>query len=153
MKCNKTECLKSLGYACFNPPPAHRVVNGDIAYLHIRTLENQTFFVTCNSLGFYVNKCQVETANQEIKRVFDPLPQENRHFSVTLVGLLKDISPLFDINFKLILEQNDLDIYENNFVYIRPNWQGLKSEPQTSLLAEEEFAYDLFGYDISSMRD
>jgi len=93
----KTECVHSISYSGWNPPPGFRQCKGDLAYLVIRTLENKTFHVTSASNGFFVNNSSGST--------FDPTPAKNSFFAHTLVEVLQNISPLFKTNFKTLLDE------------------------------------------------
>ncbi len=48
-------CLRNISVAAWSPPPAHLRAQGHFFYLHVVTLENESFYVTACSEGFYIN--------------------------------------------------------------------------------------------------
>jgi protein TIF31 len=51
-------CLRRLCYSGWNPPPSQRQMMGDLFYLDVGTLEEQSFCVTAWAKGFFINKSQ-----------------------------------------------------------------------------------------------
>eukprot|EP00731_Ephydatia_muelleri_P023577 Em0015g1160a len=86
------ECLQSLSYSAWNPPPPPRKLKGDLLYIDLVTLEGQEFHITACPSGFYINK---STGPQD----FNPEPKKSAPTFKHLVGLLQQISPLFKKNF------------------------------------------------------
>lgn len=93
------QCLKSIVFSGFNPPPGYRRLNGDLLYLEITTLENRTIHITGWTKGFYVNATQGNHFNPS------PNPSE-RAQSHNLIYLLNQVSPLFRKNFQQLLQWN-----------------------------------------------
>ena len=86
---NFTECIQSIQFSGFNPPPPARKLVGDLFYLTVKTLDAGERGITCCANGFYANEC-VE------KSVFNPNPTKsksstgkpNSAYSYTLIGCL-----------------------------------------------------------------
>eukprot|EP00027_Filamoeba_sp_ATCC50430_P001401 CAMPEP_0168547004 /NCGR_PEP_ID=MMETSP0413-20121227/3799_1 /TAXON_ID=136452 /ORGANISM="Filamoeba nolandi, Strain NC-AS-23-1" /LENGTH=1303 /DNA_ID=CAMNT_0008577217 /DNA_START=67 /DNA_END=3978 /DNA_ORIENTATION=+ len=93
------QCLKSIVYSGFNPPPGYRRLNGDLLYLEVTTLENRTIHITGWTKGFYINATQGTNFNP------NPNPSE-RAQSHNLIYLLNQVSPLFRKNFQQLLQWN-----------------------------------------------
>ena len=63
---SEVRCINTISYSGWNPPPRNRLLQGDIWYLDIKTLERFNFLVlsylekdyciTCSVKGFYVNE-------------------------------------------------------------------------------------------------
>jgi len=92
------ECVSSIGYSGWNPPPGNRRMLGDLFYLTVTTLEGNTVHITAIPSGFYVNKT--------IDKKFDPTPAEISCKGYTLVDTLKQVSSLFNKNFAIIQKQS-----------------------------------------------
>lgn len=88
------QCVNSIGYSGWNPPPGNRRMIGDLFYLVVSTLEEQTVHITAVPSGFYVNKCTDTT--------FDPNPAETSFKAYTLIDTLKQVSAMFNKNFLLV---------------------------------------------------
>lgn len=71
----------SITFGGFNPPPANRLLLGDLAYLEIELPdEGEKFHVTAFPSGFYVNRSN--------DRNFDPAPANDPCFSHELLDCL-----------------------------------------------------------------
>ena len=85
------ECVRTISFSEFNPPPRNRRMMGDYFYLQVETLESKTYHVTCTASGFFVNSTKYNT--------FDPSPMKSGKNAIneshTLADLLKQISPSF----------------------------------------------------------
>ncbi|XP_063675005.1 clustered mitochondria protein homolog [Bolinopsis microptera] len=92
------ECVSSIGYSGWNPPPGNRRMLGDLFYLIVTTLEGNTVHITAVPSGFYVNKTT--------SKKFDPTPAEISCKGYTLVDTLKQVSSLFNKNFAIIQKQS-----------------------------------------------
>ncbi|CAK7901506.1 clustered mitochondria protein 1 [[Candida] anglica] len=108
--------LKSLSVSSWSPVPPHQKIRGDLLYLVLQTLENETFQITCHLSGFFVNKCSAATFNPSIKI------NENGKFhkQFILFDLVNSLSPLFSKT----IEQNEqkLSSYsENPEAYLIPS--------------------------------
>ncbi|EDO15387.1 hypothetical protein Kpol_460p22 [Vanderwaltozyma polyspora DSM 70294] len=64
-----TPCLNSLNLSAFNPVPAFFKTKGHILYLHIVTLEGESFHVTAVPSGFYINKSSSNKFDPSMKDV------------------------------------------------------------------------------------
>lgn len=98
-------CIHSLTFSGWNPPPAHRVLQGDIAYLRLETVEKQVFHITCSPQGFYVNQT-TENADRS-PGVFNPKPHVNAAYKAvhhSLVQLVAAVSPSFKNNYTKLFE-------------------------------------------------
>ncbi|KAL9645516.1 hypothetical protein ABK040_000581 [Willaertia magna] len=91
------KCIRSITFSSFNPPSPSRKLKGDLFYLQIETLEGNTYHVTANGNGFYVN-------GTKLLSKFNPLPANKPHKNQTLLGLICEISPIFKSNFAKLLE-------------------------------------------------
>ncbi|KAJ2357181.1 Intracellular distribution of mitochondria, partial [Coemansia sp. RSA 2618] len=93
------QCVRQLALSGWNPVPRYRQLQGDLLYLQLTTLENQSYQLTCSRLGFYVNSSSLAR--------FNPEPFGEAHAGQagvrsadfyaahSLVTLLKRLSPKF----------------------------------------------------------
>lgn len=81
------DTVRNLSFSGWNPPPGNRALQGDLLYLEIITHEGVQLHVTANQEGFFVN--------QSTSTHFNPERAEPNYKSLTLVELLKKVSPLF----------------------------------------------------------
>lgn len=51
-----TPCVNSLNLSAYNPVPAFYKTKGHLLYLHVVSLEGESFHVTATPSGFYINK-------------------------------------------------------------------------------------------------
>ena len=71
----------TITYSGFNPPPSHRLLYGDLAYLEVLLPDTQTkIHVTATHIGFYINRSSFSK--------FDPKPTSDPCFSHTLLDCL-----------------------------------------------------------------
>ncbi|KAM0941489.1 putative clustered mitochondria protein [Dioscorea sansibarensis] len=91
----KIDCLESLIFSSFNPPPSYRRLVGDLIYLDVVTLEGNKFCITGTTNAFYVNS---STGN-----ILDSRQVKSSHEASTLIGLLQKLSPKFKKGFHEIL--------------------------------------------------
>ncbi|RKP27935.1 clustered mitochondria-domain-containing protein, partial [Syncephalis pseudoplumigaleata] len=90
-------CLRTLTLAGWNPVPHTRRLQGDLLYLTIVTLEEESLCVTASMDGFYVNCC-TDTR-------FDPAPSPRHKLHHSLVRLLQAVSPKFAAGFDRLQAQ------------------------------------------------
>ncbi|KAJ7545279.1 hypothetical protein O6H91_09G113600 [Diphasiastrum complanatum] len=83
----EVKCVGSIAFSSFNPVPGYRRLHGDLLYLDIVTVEGERFCVSAHTQGFYVNLSKEDT--------LDPYPTMPVVESTTLVGILRQISPMF----------------------------------------------------------
>ncbi|KAJ2848641.1 Intracellular distribution of mitochondria [Coemansia brasiliensis] len=93
------QCVRQLVLSGWNPVPRHRHLQGDLLYLQVVTLENQTFQITSSRNGFFVN------ASSSTR--FNPVPYSEAYAGQpgvragefycahSLITLLRRISPKF----------------------------------------------------------
>lgn len=81
------DAVRNVSFSGWNPPPGNRALQGDLSYLEITTAEGLQAHVTANQEGFYLN--------QSTSSVFNPERAETHYKSLTLVELLRKISPSF----------------------------------------------------------
>lgn len=87
-KC-QIDCTISFGG--FNPPPAHRKMLGDLAYIEVNLPGGEgVVYITAIPTGFYVNQCY---RNSDGTMVFDPSPASQPCFSHELLDCLLLKSP------------------------------------------------------------
>jgi len=142
---NKTmlpECIKSINYAQYNPPPGNRRLRGDILYLKIVTLEKEVLFITAGSDGFFVNKSTDE--------VFNPAVAEPQSMDSTLVGLLLARSPLFRKRYDLLLRVAGKAHSVSNLPVPFPlsSWTLVSAEHKSDPYRAELFLCDNFGCEV-----
>lgn len=94
------KCVKGVCLSSWNPPPHSLRQRGHLLYLHVTTLEGETFQISAHVSGFYVNKC---TSNK-----FDPAPRTSpKPYSAhSLITLLTQLSPSFEREFIAFQEWN-----------------------------------------------
>ncbi|KAG2225941.1 hypothetical protein INT45_006637 [Circinella minor] len=87
------QCIKSLSLSGWNPVPHARRLKGDLLYLIVVTLENETLNITASTQGFFVNNI---TNNK-----FDPTRKSGgkKMGAHSLIKLLQQASPKFASSF------------------------------------------------------
>jgi hypothetical protein len=85
------DAVRNVGFSGWNPPPGNRALQGDLLYLEITTAEGLQAHVTANQEGFYLN--------QSTNAVFNPEKADTPYMSLTLVQLLRRISPIFQAKY------------------------------------------------------
>ncbi|KAJ2804987.1 Intracellular distribution of mitochondria, partial [Coemansia furcata] len=92
-------CVRLLVLSGWNPVPRHRQLKGDLLYLLVTTLENQSYHVTASSSGFYVNASSTSRFNPENYGVAHAGQQGIRDSAFyeahSLLTLLRRLSPKF----------------------------------------------------------
>ena len=81
-----------IGFSGFNPPPLHRKLQGDLYYIHVRTLEEVDFHITATAEGFMVN--------QSSQGNFNANTQSKYPVCLSLLDLLFQLSPKFKAKFQ-----------------------------------------------------
>jgi len=79
-----SDCIRSIAYSGWNPPPPSRRMQGDLAYLEVLT-EEGPIHITAVQRGFFVNKTT--------RQIFNPSPAANNCFSHNLLETLSTFSP------------------------------------------------------------
>ncbi|KAL3516547.1 hypothetical protein ACH5RR_023449 [Cinchona calisaya] len=117
------QCVESIVFSSFNPPPSYRRLSGDLIYLDVVTMEGNKYCITGTTKIFYVNS---STGN-----ILDPRPGKSPFEATTLVGLLQKISSKFKKAFREILERKAMaHPFENVQSLLPPNsWLGLYPIP------------------------
>ncbi|KAI5954816.1 CLU1 [Candida theae] len=83
--------IRSLSVSQWSPVPAFQAAKGDLLYLTLQTLENETFNITCHFSGFFVNKSSTINFNPSIK-----INEKGKFFkNYVLFDLVSSLSPLF----------------------------------------------------------
>ncbi|KAJ2897534.1 Intracellular distribution of mitochondria, partial [Coemansia aciculifera] len=82
-------CIRSLALSGWNPVPRHRQMQGDLLYLLVTTLENQSYHITAHRDGFFVN------ASTQTRFNGSPAAHSNEKTDHSLVTLLRRLSPGF----------------------------------------------------------
>ncbi|KAJ2354264.1 Intracellular distribution of mitochondria, partial [Coemansia sp. RSA 2611] len=92
-------CVRLLVLSGWNPVPRNRQLKGDLLYLLVTTLENQSYHVTAGSSGFYVNASSTSRFNAEnygVAHAGQAGVREAAYYSAhSLVTLLRRLSPKF----------------------------------------------------------
>ena len=91
----------TIKYSGFHPPPAHRKLVGDIAYLEVTFPSGESngeakedlLFITATTTGFYVNRCKLNGPTSLRAPVFDPSPASESFFAHALLDCLLKASP------------------------------------------------------------
>ncbi|CAO3629987.1 unnamed protein product [Cunninghamella echinulata] len=147
------QCLKSLSLSGWNPVPHSRQLSGDLLYLTVVTLENETLSITASKNGFYVN--------QSNQNEFNPQPKGGYHNKKTsshsLIRLLQLISPKFATNFlkvqDFITQHHMLEVLPVNTYFPSQPWAVDPTQPTFDLARPAE-PYLQFGADaVESLRD
>ncbi|KAI5955645.1 CLU1 [Candida jiufengensis] len=83
--------IKSLTVSQWSPVPPFQRNKGDLLYLVLQTLENETFNITCHFSGFFVNKSSTINFNPNIK-----VNEKGKFFKNYLLhDLISSLSPAF----------------------------------------------------------
>ncbi|KAH9321375.1 hypothetical protein KI387_016014 [Taxus chinensis] len=91
------KCVESIAFSSFNPAPGYRRLLGDLIYLDVVTLEGQSYCITAHTRGFYINASTGD--------ILEPRPAKASHETISLVGLLRQISNKFKKGFREVLER------------------------------------------------
>ncbi|KAJ1848086.1 Intracellular distribution of mitochondria, partial [Coemansia sp. RSA 2703] len=96
------QCVKQLILSGWNPVPRYRQLQGDLLYLLVTTLENQTYHITASRDGFYVNSSSLVRFNPEVfsdarnGQTNGQSARDADHYRAhSLVTLLRRLSPRF----------------------------------------------------------
>lgn len=92
--------LKVLTASCWNPPPGHRKLRGDLIYVYVVTNEDRRLSITGSTRGFYLN--------QSTEEEFNPMPALPKIIYHSLTELLNAHSPSFKRNFAQIQRKRHL---------------------------------------------
>ncbi|KAJ2048558.1 Intracellular distribution of mitochondria [Coemansia sp. S2] len=92
-------CVRLLVLSGWNPVPRYRQLKGDLLYLLVTTLENQSYHITAGSSGFYVNASSTMRFNAEnygVAHAGQPGVRDPSFYAAhSLLALLRRISPKF----------------------------------------------------------
>ncbi|KAJ4753110.1 hypothetical protein LUZ62_087515 [Rhynchospora pubera] len=118
-------CIESIVFSSFNPPPSYRRLVGDLIYIDVKTVEGNSYCITGSTKGFYVNSSASGVT-------LDPRPLKPSHESSTLFGLLQKLSPKFKKGFREILDRKaSAHPFENVQSLMPPNsWLGTFPIPE-----------------------
>lgn len=108
--------IKSLTISQWSPVPPSQRVKGDLLYLTLQTLENDTFNITCHFSGFFVNRCSTVNFNPELKLTENG--KVNKNF--ILYNLISSLSP----SFEKVIEENEFNLTsstQNPETYLLPS--------------------------------
>ena len=108
--------LKSFAVSQWSPVPSFQKTKGDLLYLTVQTLENETFHITSHFTGFFVNKCSATTFNPALKT--NEKGRYHKHY--LLYELLAQLSP----SFTKTIEDNEVKLSESTEhpeTYLLPN--------------------------------
>lgn len=89
------QCVRSVVFSGWNPPPSNRRLLGDLFYLQVTTLEGFVFHVTATPPGFFINSTRGDR--------FNPAPSHNPCHAHSLVELLSQASSDFSREFNNLL--------------------------------------------------
>jgi protein TIF31 len=131
----KTRVPCTIKYSGFHPPPSHRKLMGDIAYLEVMVPEaSEPIHITAIHTGFYVNRSSLGS-----KAKFDPSPAPNPCFSHELLDCLlqsseslrkswADALEAAKLRAKLTLKLNEDGPFQSLFrVAVRSDFSGYLS--------------------------
>lgn len=85
------QCLRSIALSGWNPVPHAQRLKGDLMYILVTTLENDTFHITASTNGFFVNNSTPSKFDPSRKKGFEP--------AHSLITLLQKVSKHFANNF------------------------------------------------------
>uniref|UniRef100_A0AAV2MQX9 Clu domain-containing protein n=1 Tax=Knipowitschia caucasica TaxID=637954 RepID=A0AAV2MQX9_KNICA len=83
--------VRDLSLSCWNPPPGHRKMQGDLLYISVVTVEGRRCDITSCPKGFFLNRSTEE--------VFDPRPAQSTSTFHCFTDLLCHLSPAFKQTF------------------------------------------------------
>eukprot|EP00494_Astrolonche_serrata_P033875 UN34144 len=136
------KCLHKIRLSDFNPPSGNRKLRGDILFIEILTLENETLYVSAKTDGFCINKSTPEK--------FDPEPRIPLIKDSSLLGLLLECSPLFRKNYRILLSRatethplSNLDL-----PFSVTNWCANRKKHESNCGRAENFLVDNFGAEL-----
>ncbi|TMW57390.1 hypothetical protein Poli38472_003315 [Pythium oligandrum] len=89
------QCIKSIVFSGYNPPPGPRKLAGDLLYLEVTTEDDAIFYVTAHVNGFYVNRSTTTK--------FDPLPLKADNTEHLLLDVLLKSSNKFKSSYDSLL--------------------------------------------------
>ncbi|KAI8337160.1 clustered mitochondria-domain-containing protein [Chlamydoabsidia padenii] len=144
------QCLKSLSLSGWNPVSHPRRLAGDLLYLNVVTLENETLCITASTTGFFVNN---STPTE-----FNPRPRGGASKRAhSLIRLLQSLSPQFATNFikvqDFITKHHMLEVLPVNTYLPSYPWAAQTTEPTFDLARPAE-PYLNYGVDaVDSLRD
>ncbi|ORZ01071.1 clustered mitochondria-domain-containing protein [Syncephalastrum racemosum] len=112
-------CLKSISLSGWNAPPHARRLKGDLLYLKVVTLENETLHITASRSGFYINS--------STDAHYDPAPRSSKKLSAhSLITLLQLASSQFAQRFKelqdFITQHHMLEVLPVNTYFPAHPW-------------------------------
>lgn len=84
----------------FNPVPSDRRFQGDLYYIHVKTIEETDIHITASVDGFYVNLSH--------QNHFNPNPNSKYSSHISFLDLLQQISPKFKCQFQLALKNTKI---------------------------------------------
>jgi len=96
------QCVRSLLFSPFNPPPPHLRQRGHLVYLTVVTLEGESAMLVCTTRGWHVARSASPNA------AFDPAPRTTpKSISAhSLIDLLHGLSPLFTSTLRSLQAQS-----------------------------------------------
>ncbi|KAJ2080480.1 Intracellular distribution of mitochondria [Coemansia sp. RSA 988] len=93
------KCVQQVILSGWNPVPRYRQLKGDLLYLLVTTLENQSYHVTCSRDGFYVNASSMVRFSPELysqaRSGHSNVRSNNTFAAHSLITLLRQLSPKF----------------------------------------------------------
>ncbi|CAK9438413.1 uncharacterized protein LODBEIA_P26370 [Lodderomyces beijingensis] len=111
--------IKSIAVSQWSPVPPFRRTKGDLLYLTIQTLENETFNITCHTSGFFVNRSSTINFNPSIKT-----NDKGKSFKHVL---LYELVSMLSASFSKTIEENEVGLSEST------------EHPETYLLPHNSF--------------
>ncbi|CAO3579582.1 unnamed protein product [Absidia cylindrospora] len=143
------QCLKSISLSGWNPVTHSRRLAGDLLYLDVVTLENETLHITASTTGFFINS---STSSE-----FNPRCRGANKRAHSLIRLLQNLSPQFATNFikvqDFITQHHMLEVLPVNTYFPSHPWAVKSTEPTFDLARPAE-PYLNFGADaVDSFRD
>lgn len=96
------DLIQFLTYSGFNPPPENEKLNGDLFYLHLKTLEGLDYHITACEIGFYVNQSKISN--------FNPAMNSAKLVFASLLDLIANVSDRYFDNMQKFLADNVLTV-------------------------------------------
>ncbi|KAJ2329542.1 Intracellular distribution of mitochondria, partial [Coemansia sp. RSA 2702] len=99
------QCVRQLTLSGWNPVPRYRQLQGDLLYLQVTTLENQSYQITAARSGFFVNSSSQARFNPEMATETGGRSGGESYAAHSLVTLLKRLSAKFGQAFAALQQQ------------------------------------------------
>ncbi|ODV96948.1 hypothetical protein PACTADRAFT_32447 [Pachysolen tannophilus NRRL Y-2460] len=147
--------LKTLAISMWFPPTSNQRLKGDLLYLQAQTLEGDTFHITGNVKGFFINKSSSSKFDGSIRIIPSSNGRYKLNKSHSLLELLSALSPLLVEQLKSNIEiqmKSEPEVYfpPGNTLLSNP-WIVKNPDSQLSDLGRSQANYLLGGPDAGDL--